>query len=306
MERIVCGKEMIIYYDLRRVPLFKPYFEASGIHHENQFRNLATFLIHESRIRKYFSNYFFFKVPKVDPDDDIIIAFDSKTNSKHLNRICARYPDKRIIYWCWNPVTNPKLFDLFDERIQVWTYSRADSIKYGIKLNTQFYFDCLTDEATASFREPSRPSPKVLFLGRDKGRAQALGSIEALLKEHGAKTEFILTEPPKYKAAFEKLMPYREVINKVKASDILLDYYLDTTAGLSLRPMEAMFWGKKLITNMESIRDQDFYDPNNIYVLGEDRSLDDFFMAPYRPVDPEIKNRYLISNWIRRFDRNEE
>ena len=90
----------------------------------------------------------------------------------------------------------------------------------------------------------------------------------------------------------------------MKGADILLDYYNDPDAGLSLRPMEALFFGKKLITNNRTILDMDFYRPDNVYVLDQDpRSFEEFFACEYKPVPAGVRDRYLLSNWLKRFDR---
>ncbi len=89
----------------------------------------------------------------------------------------------------------------------------------------------------------------------------------------------------------------------MKEADILLDYYIYPAAGLSLRAMEALFFGKKLISNNLEILESDFYNPANIYVLDHDaRSLREFVDCPLEPVDPAIRDRYLLSNWLKRFD----
>nr|MCR4860735.1 hypothetical protein [Bacteroidales bacterium] len=111
------------------------------------------------------------------------------------------------------------------------------------------------------------------------------------------------TQTGKLRVLKESLLPYRAVIDMVKDADILLDIYTDPEAGLSLRPMEAMFFGKKLITNNLGILSADFYSPANIYVLGHDgRSLREFVACPSVLVPPAVRDRYLLSNWLKRFD----
>ena len=101
----------------------------------------------------------------------------------------------------------------------------------------------------------------------------------------------------------EHLMDYDEIVERVRNADILLDYSRDPDAGLSLRAMEALFWQKKLITNNRSVKDSMFYKTNNIYLLGEDkRTLRDFLELPQVPVEKEIKQQYLLSSWLKRFD----
>ena len=100
-----------------------------------------------------------------------------------------------------------------------------------------------------------------------------------------------------------KLLPYKQVIERVKDADVLLDYTIKPSTGLSLRCMESLFFGKKLITNNKTILKADFYNPLNIYVLGEDeRDLRQFLNDSAAVVDDGIRDRYLLSNWMKRFD----
>ena len=135
--------------------------------------------------------------------------------------------------------------------------------------------------------------------------ANPLDELTAKLREAGAKADFRIIRRPEGRLAFmrEKLLSYQAVIDLVKDADILVDYYLDTDSGLSLRPMEALFFGKKLVTNNRSILSEDFYSPANIYVLGHDgRSLREFVECPGEAVAADIRDRYLLSNWLKRFD----
>ena len=60
------------------------------------------------------------------------------------------------------------------------------------------------------------------------------------------------------------------------------------------------------LENLESSRrylESDFYSPANIYVLDHDkRSLKEFLDCQIELVAPEIRDRYLLSNWLKRFD----
>ena len=238
--------------------------------------------------------------------DDKVIVFDSGSSPEYLNWLCDKYPEKRVILFFWNPIW-PLGFDRLNPRIEIWTYSKRDSLKYNIRFNSQFYFDVLADEAKDFLPPPFRLHPKVLFVGREKGRADALKELYSQLEDAGAEIEQFLVPFPKHLRRFahlvEKTVPYRDVVEMMKRADIILDYSTDPEAGLSLRAMESLFWGKKLITNNISILDTDFYHPGNIYVLGKDkRSFEDFFRCDPTPVAQPVRDRYRLSHWLKRFD----
>ncbi|MBO6249556.1 MAG: hypothetical protein J6N54_12155 [Bacteroidales bacterium] len=219
------------------------------------------------------------------------------------------HPEKRLILWYWNESSSSGFKRVLPEWLEQWSFSESDCEKYGFRHNTQFFFDCFAEDA-AECRSVKRDnaSPKVLFIGRDKGRGKIIVEIADTLRNAGA--EVTLEIAPKISGPFKtyrekllKLLPYRQVIDRVKESDVLLDYTLNPSTGLSLRCMESLFFGKKLITNNRTVLKADFYSPSNIYVLGEDtRELRQFLKDPITEVDDGIRDRYLLSNWLKRFD----
>ena len=297
---------MIVYYGSREKICFQEFFRASGTECIPLYRNKITRII-----RKYLRGRvpvrMVYSFPQPAADDDKIIVFDSGATPRYLYWLCSRYPDKRILLWYWNPVENRRNFNLFPRRVEIWSYSSKDCAQYGFRYNSQFYFDCIADEECRRMTE-SHARPRVLFLGREKGRKQAILDIKAMLEKGGADTEFhFMRDGTKENRHAEPLMKYREVVEMIRRSDALLDYTCSPNAGLSLRPMEALFFGKKLITNQADIRGCDFYRKENIYILGEEeRTLQEFFSEPYVAPEPEILDYYRISSWLKRFDLPED
>ena len=305
---------MIVSFDMYKPAIFKPYFEECGIMHANPFRSLNrwrsfTWAARHFRAAHHIPLGLVYVNPSCAPDDDKIIVFDTHCTPRYLNWLCEKQPDKRIIFWYWNPVRSRDkegLLDKLYKRIEVWTYSEKDAKQYGLRLNTQFYFDSLASEAAEAAALPSPQPPKALFYGREKGREAALMELKEQMKEAGIQADYRFIRPnpgPHASSHHEQMVSYRAIVDAVKESQYIVDYYADPTAGLSLRAMEALFFGKKLITNRPLMRDEDFYDSRNIYILGDEtRSLKEFSGEPYTAPPPEIRDRYLISNWLKRFD----
>lgn len=297
---------MIIYFDLRRVPIFRTMFKRSGVIQKDHFRSIATyFFSSRGSLSKYLPGLSYSR-PKFRDGDDKIIVFDSYSTARHLKWLQTHWPGKRVILWYWNSVISEKLIRDLPEGVELWTYSRRDAEKHGMRLNTQFYFDCLAEEAEICRRKPLSSSPKALFFGRDKGRSGQIMETGEALREAGVEVDIRIvpnTAPGLPSLLNPDIVPYQAVVDMVKDADILIDYCLDPDSGLSLRAMESMFFGKKLVTNNKTVLDSDFYNPANIYVLGHDnRSLKEFADCPRELVSPGISDRYLLSNWLKRFD----
>ena len=69
--------------------------------------------------------------------------------------------------------------------------------------------------------------------------------------------------------------------------------------------MEAFFFGKKLITNQKSVKEADFYDPNNIFIIDMDSwdELDAFLQKDIVPLSSSIVEKYTYQSWLRRFGK---
>lgn len=95
---------------------------------------------------------------------------------------------------------------------------------------------------------------------------------------------------------------YSEILNNISQSKCLVDIVQDGQEGLTYRPLEALFYNKKLITNNKTITEYDFYKEENIYILGKDaRSLKKFIESDFVPWNEKIVKKYTIENWIKNF-----
>ena len=296
---------MIYYFDIHRTKVLGPMFRKSGVIQKNPIRGLLGMLALHGKYIYRLPSFLFYPRPVFKNGDDKIIVFDTYSSRRLLEWLCDTQKDKRIIYWCWNSLKRDSLRGWVPKGVELWSFSKYDCDKYDLRYNTQFFFDCLVREAAECRKHGLSQHPRALFVGRDKDRLSTLEELRETLEKEGVEVDLRITRRFQGRLGFyrEKLIPYRKVIDLVKKSDILLDYSTNPETGLSLRAMEALFFGKKLITNNLEILESDFYHPANIYVLDHDkRSLREFIDCPLDPVDSEIRDKYLLSNWLKRFD----
>lgn len=225
--------------------------------------------------------------------DTVILADDgnSENVARYINHLC---PDKRIIIWYRNSVaaTVPpsKKVERFAE---YWSFDLDDCKKYGLRYNPQFYVH-------NPHYEVREPAWDVFFVGQDKGRLQQLLDIEARLQSFGLTTHFCIVG---YNSDY---LTYREVIDNISRSKAILDIQARWQQGMTLRPLEALFYHKKLITNSRSFADSDIYDSANAFLLDCDSwsRIHDFVKAPYvsMPNQVNLIRKYGIEGWLARFD----
>lgn len=226
-----------------------------------------------------------------------IIIFESLYNSKVGKYIKRKNPNCRLILFFWNTIIDKTREEyLKDKSIdEFWTFDPVDAKKFNINLNSQFY----TKKIKLSNHSPTID---LFFVGRDKGRKQELLDLENKFNSLGITSNIIIMKKRYDFLAYDK---YLEILENSRA---ILDYAIKGQSGLTLRCMESLFLSKKLITNNSEIKKYDFYNPNNIFILGEN-NLDDlhnFINTPYKKIDSKIIEYYDIDNWIKRFDKKEE
>ena len=94
---------------------------------------------------------------------------------------------------------------------------------------------------------------------------------------------------------------YQENLNFVKNAKTIIDFKRDEHDGLSLRFFEAMQFGRKIITDNSSVKNYDFYHPNNIFITDfiNFDGLVEFIEKPYQTLPKEITEKYSFRNWIK-------
>jgi len=148
------------------------------------------------------------------------------------------------------------------------------------------------------------------FVGSfNRDRKDILEVLAPLLTEAGIPTRFYLYSKKMRKTELhnkhftltQNISSYEINIEQVKSSSVLIDITICTHKGLSLRFYEALCYGKKIITNNDSVKQYEFYHPDNIFIYGKDDldTLITFLNKPYRAIDPLVREKYSFDNWIR-------
>lgn len=98
---------------------------------------------------------------------------------------------------------------------------------------------------------------------------------------------------------FDKISS-RQVSEIVNESNAILDIQSPGQKGLTMRTVEILGMGKKLITTNENINKYDFYNSDNICIVELDNPCIDqwFLKKTYREIDSEVYEKYSITTWV--------
>ena len=97
-------------------------------------------------------------------------------------------------------------------------------------------------------------------------------------------------------------LPYYRVQEILMDSNVILDIHHSGQTGLTIRTIESLTLGKKLITTNKSIKTYDFYNPLNILVVDRKKVHipEAFFKSKYVPIPQVILNKYTLEGFYKR------
>lgn len=217
-----------------------------------------------------------------------VIIFESQHAEKVAKWIKERQPAIRIIHWYWNPTPDsfePPPGDL----METWSFDKSSAERHSLPSNTQFLFKSQVRQL--------EPETDVFFIGKDKGRADDIRRLEEQLQGQGLSTDIRISSES------STWIPYRDVIELSAKSRAILDIVQEGQEGLTLRAMEALFLGVKLITNNAAIREEQEYPQEMVFLLdgnvGEQLAA---FVRNDRPVVAQsVIDHYDFVSWLGRF-----
>lgn len=215
---------------------------------------------------------------------------------------------EKVVAYQWDGLARfPKVFRVLPLFERFFVFDPEDYHLYkkqypNIFPCTNFYIDIPQKNVTSQERE-------VLYVGMYiSDRQQSLLRIVNELSEYNLNLNINLFYGSRTVPFFHskvtfttKGMNFQEYLSLAQKTTILLDIKTVEHNGLSFRVFEAIKYEKKLITNNKTVKQYDFYHPNNIFVFEEDnfQGLEDFLKVAYTPLSEEIKQKYSFTNWLR-------
>lgn len=279
-----------IYLKLEGKSTFLKYVENANIQKYYNCNNIWLRIFRKLNIL----NLFFYNSWKNEIQQYDIVILGENGYSKNISKYIRKKNKKcKIVMYFWNNINEVYEKHLQDKNIdEFWTFDKNDAKKYNMKYNPQFYTKDIKLETNSQEFD-------ILFLGRAKNRKNEIIALKNKLEQQNLKCKFIIIEDEKDYIEYEK---YLDLISKSKC---ILDYNEKGQVGLTLRPMEALFFNKKLITNNSDIKNYDFYNPKNIFILEENKieEISQFINTPNEKIDENIINNYDFNLFVEKFKK---
>lgn len=226
--------------------------------------------------------------------DRIIIIRPDLISDELLHLLQSKTKDFVAYYWD-SLAFFPRKAAIKNLFTKVYSFDTEDCKNYGFTpLNNFYYYQDI----------PAKVINNVYCLVSYDKRIAALEKVAGYLNSKGiANTIKVYRQKPfKYKFVIpaHTVIPYQTMLEEIAGSSILLEIQKENQCGLTFRALEALGLNKKLITNNQQIKNYDFFDENNIFIIDtDDINIPDwFFETPYKEIDETIRQKYHLKEWI--------
>ena len=249
---------------------------------------------------------------KKDTNYDFILT-NENLDCEVLENYKKAFPTAKLLLYLDDSVENLRnVNETFSYYDKVLTFDRFDSQKYGISFRPLFF----NDNINTIKANQTETDCDVCFVGT--GHSDRLNVID-LIKESNPSIKFdlyvFLQSWFMYYYYFLKNKVYRkygfsffkykklsmeEVVSRMSRSRAILDIQHPKQSGLTIRTIETIGMGKKLITTNRDILNYDFYNPSNILIIDRSNPIinDGFFNQQSVELDKDIYDKYSIDSWI--------
>ncbi|MFL9834880.1 glycosyltransferase family protein [Chryseobacterium terrae] len=253
-------------------------------------------------------NFIIDSLKKIGKQDQILVI-NPESIEERVHKVIRKYADRNIAYLYDSMSRNPAqhILHFFDT---VFSFDDEDVKEYGFKKITNYNYlkYCPSEE--------QNPALDLFYItSYDTQRLQKLNilinqiddlkinfkTIVAGKKSWKNKiTQFVDSKNINIIKFRTKNIPQQSLPKIYKNTKVILDLQRDNQMGLSFRIFEAMALEKKFITDNHTIKNYDFYNPENILILNEDFSNIEksFFETDYQKLPDEIYYKYTLDNWV--------
>jgi hypothetical protein len=268
----------------------------------------------KSKINRYYSQV---KTQIFNKKFDIVFLLNPEALPIwFLNSCKSQWSNAYYVMYMWDSIKNRKhTLDFVPFCDRVFTFDLDDASLHNFSFKPLFYLDTYT-----AIRQADYPIKyDVCFMGTLHSDRYAIAKeVKDWCDRQGLRSFFYFYMQsrilyyfnkfrrknmiaPRSDVSFSKLSTL-EVVHKVASSKVILDIQHPKQTGLTMRTLEAIGAGKKLITTNPKIKEYDFYQSENIAIidrLNPIKELDSsFFLDPPKPIPEETIQSYSIGRWL--------
>lgn len=245
----------------------------------------------------------------------VVIINGEVITEEFLRKLRVNQKNARFVLYMWDSLENfkdsQKILSYFDS---VYSFDSKDCETYSLKFLPLFYYDQDAFDRFAS-------TPKIYdyaYIGTVKrGKLNSLKNLFNLLGMHFSRSYTYLYLQKRLVYLYYKIKDgefkksrmsdfrYKRLTaaqcnNILMQSNIIIDVPMKNQNGLTIRTLETISRGQRLITTNENIKNYDFYREDQIYIYrgGEIDYSKSFFQCNQVICNERIK-KYFIGDWLK-------
>lgn len=261
-------------------------------------------------IEKYYHNIF--ENIKLQTYDYVLVIKGDNLPECFISKLKNTYTQSKFILYQWDSIKRLQKFNIIKKYFNsILTFDRLDSIKYGYKFRPLFYKDIYLNN------EENIKEYDIFFSGYlHSDRYAILKKLISNYKNFKIKHHLYMRKIEFIKEQFKKFTKMEELydnnlVNFVSINDFenmklmakskaILDLHHPQQSGLTIRTIESLAMGNKIITTNDDIKNYEFYsssrvcivDRNDIKIEGEFLEKDGVNFSF------EEKERYSLKQWV--------
>ncbi|WP_116474825.1 hypothetical protein [Zobellella maritima] len=236
---------------------------------------------------------------------ELFISINQFHSKEFIALLKEKYPNIKTVLFMWDMYETTNIRTTISEYDHVFSFDPVDCEKHGLIFRPSFYVEQASSEAKVG------KNIDLYYLGqfKNKERYTTLVSLYDHCRKLGINSDIRLyVNKKKIDKSFShpiitnRKISYQYNLSLSERARVILELNLEKQAGLTIRSLECLFAKCKLITNNKHIKEYDFYNEQNIFVLNTDQDIKkiplDFFTSPYQEPNPTVLSRYSTDGFI--------
>lgn len=258
-------------------------------------------------------HYYSQKLNNITDIDIVFVIKGESISERMMQNICQRYPKSKKILYQWDSTSiNPQSLTIQRYFDAVASFDPVDAKRFGWKYRPLF------------FEKPKEKIPReekydISFIGTL--HTNRVSVLQQAKKQAVQKdlifyvylySNFLTYNVRKYikkDPAFQGLrpdevyhrpLPLKETIKIYCSSKVILDYAAPGQNGLTMRTIEALCNGCKLLTNNKSVRNLSLFQADNVAFYDENNFEipEKFCKTSFVPMEERIIEYYTLEYWL--------
>lgn len=275
-------------------------YEYPSVFHKIMNFGLKTFFNYNLK-RVHLNRHILKRLTDLGKQDKILIIKGDNLSIKTLTTIKTNFSDELIAFFNDSFSRYPRMKKVQDVFDTVYSFEPKDAKSFNFNFITNYiYFPLENYHKNRTFNY------ELFNISSLDKRKITLPLLAHFFQNNDVNFKLIAyskeTEPGKREGIeyINKKMRLEEMSKLVDASKTLLDIQRPRQEGLSFRVFEALGKHKKLISTNTSLKNYDFYNPNNIAIIDLENIhiASDFFKRPYEKVEEQLLKKYHIDSWV--------